>query len=159
MGYISRIRQPSSPGCLFCQRRRETADSKDHVLSRGRLAFSLLNRYPYNNGHLMVAPNRHVGRLSQLTAKEWEEILELANDAVARLDRVMAPDGYNLGINIGRTAGAGIPGHLHLHIIPRWAGDTNFMPTAAGVKVISQSLDAAYQLLKGTGKNRHKKTA
>ena len=131
----------------------------DRVLSRGRLAFSILNRYPYNNGHLMVAPYRHVGRLSKLTSAEWVEILELANDAAARLDRVMKPDGYNLGINIGRGAGAGIPGHLHLHVVPRWTGDTNFMPTVAATKVISQSLGAAYHLLKGAGQNRHKKKA
>lgn len=107
----------------------------------------------------MVAPYRHVGQLSRLTPQEWAEILELVNDAIARLDRVMKPDGYNVGINIGRTAGAGIPGHLHLHIVPRWTGDTNFMPTVAGIKVISQSLEAAHRLLKGAGKNRHKKTA
>ncbi len=158
-GYLSGIRRSSttSKRCLFCRHRRETADAKDHLLSRGRLAFSLLNRYPYNNGHLMVAPYRHVGQLARLTPQEWAEILELANDAIARLDRVMKPDGYNVGINIGRVAGAGIPGHLHLHVVPRWSGDTNFMPTLAGAKVISQSLDAAHRLLKGAGKNRHKK--
>ncbi len=155
--YLSRHRKPSSKKCIFCLRQHETDDSKDRVLIRGRLTFSLLNRYPYNNGHLMVAPYRHVGRLQQLTSQEWAEMLELSNDAIARLDRVMKPAGYNMGINLGRAAGAGIPGHLHLHIVPRWVGDTNFITTVAGIKVISQSLDAAYLLLKGAGKNRHKK--
>ena len=157
--YFSRHRKPvSSPKkCIFCLRQRKTDDSKDHLLSRGRLVFSLLNRYPYNNGHLMVAPYRHVGRLPQLRPQEWAEMLELANDAMARLDRVMKPAGYNVGINLGRAAGAGIPGHLYLHIVPRWVGDTNFITTVAGIKVISQSLDASHHLLKGAGKNRHKK--
>ena len=161
VGYISGLRRSSSKTtrCLFCRGRSETADSADHLLTRGRLAFSLLNRYPYNNGHLMVAPYRHVGQLSKLTPPEWTEMLELVNDAMSRLDQVMHPKGYNLGINIGRVAGAGIPGHLHLHIVPRWSGDTNFMPAVTGAKVISQSLEASYQLLKGAQKNRHAKKA
>ena len=111
----------------------------------------MLNRYPYNNGHLMVAPVRHVGRLEKLMPEEWLEMFELMNDAMARLKKIMSPDGYNIGINLERVAGAGIPGHLHLHVVPRWIGDTNFMPALAGTKVISQSLSSAYRLLRAAG--------
>ncbi len=121
------------------------------MVTRGDSGFSLLNRYPYNNGHLMVAPYKHVGRLSLLTNQEWAELLDLTNDAIRRLDKVFSPHGYNVGINLGKSAGAGIPGHLHLHIVPRWVGDTNFMPTVAGTKVISQSLEAAHHLLTKAG--------
>ena len=161
VGYISGIRRSSAKAkkCLFCRGRSEAADSADHLLSRGRLAFSLLNRYPYNNGHLMVAPYRHVGQLSKLRPQEWAEMLELTNDAIVRLKRVMKPGGFNLGINLGRVGGAGIPGHLHLHVVPRWVGDTNFFTTISEMKVISQSLDASCQLLKGARKNRHTKKA
>jgi ATP adenylyltransferase len=121
------------------------------VVTRGRLAYSILNRFPYNNGHLLIAPYRHVGRLELLTQQEWLELLELTRDAMARLKKVLAPDGYNLGINLGRTAGAGIPRHLHLHLVPRWNGDANFMPVVANTKVISQSLAAASDLLRQAG--------
>ena len=145
VGYISSIRKVKSKSCLFCRRQ------KEYILKSGRLSFSFLNRYPYNSGHLMIAPYRHVGRMEFLKREEWLEMLELINDSVARLENGMSPDGYNIGINVGRAAGAGIPGHLHLHIVPRWVGDTNFMPTLAGTKVISQSLASAYRLLKRAG--------
>ncbi len=148
VGYISKARSSSSAKCIFCRVKRPASDRADRVVARGRFCFSILNLYPYNNGHLMVAPYRHVGKLSRLNPAEWLEMLELTNDSVARLDRTMSPHGYNIGVNLGRVAGAGILGHLHLHVVPRWTGDTNFMPSIAGTKVISQSLDAAYRLLK-----------
>ena len=138
-------------GCIFCQRQRSRSNEKEHVITRGRLGYSILNRFPYNNGHLLIVPYRHVGRLELLTAEEWLELLELTRDAMSRLKKVLAPDGYNLGINLGRTAGAGILGHLHLHLVPRWNGDANFMPVVANTKVISQSLDAASGLLRHAG--------
>ena len=121
------------------------------MLIRGDKAFSLLNRYPYSNGHLMIAPYRHVDSLEAVHEEEWLDLLRLANDGMARLKRVMKPEGFNLGVNLGRVSGAGIPGHLHLHIVPRWSGDTNFMPVLAHTKVISQSLEAAYRLLRRAG--------
>ena len=145
--YFAVTRNPPLKGCLFCRLKRSKPDKENQILTKGPLGFSLLNRYPYNNGHLMVVPNRHVARLDQLSPEEWVELLRLGTDAVARLEKVMHPHGYNLGINIGRAAGAGIPGHLHLHIVPRWIGDTNFMPTIANTKVISQSLASSYRLL------------
>lgn len=147
-GYISGILNPSPKKCPFCGAREARSDSKRFILTRGRTAFSVLNLFPYNNGHLLIAPYRHVGRLDALRQEEWLELLHLAKDAMARLKRIMGPHGYNLGINLGKAAGAGIPGHLHLHLVPRWVGDTNFMPVIAESKVISQSLASAHSLLK-----------
>ena len=145
--YISSVRRSSSKKCIFCGKQNGKSAADDRILSQGRLGFSMLNRYPYNNGHLLIAPYRHVADLSSLSDDEWLEMLQLSRDAVARLQKVMKPNGYNLGINLGRAAGAGIPGHLHLHIVPRWNGDTNFMPVVADTKVVSQSLKAAHRLL------------
>ncbi|MBI3317728.1 MAG: HIT domain-containing protein [Candidatus Omnitrophica bacterium] len=147
VGYILSTRR-ASKGCLFCRLKRPGQDRKLHVLSRGKRAFSVLNRFPYNNGHLLVAPFRHVGRLDALEAEEWSELFSLACDAIARMQKALSPHGYNVGINLGRASGAGIPGHLHLHVVPRWMGDTNFMPVLAQTKVVSQSLDEAFRLLK-----------
>ena len=147
-------RPPSSKGCLFCQKGGSRKDPADQILVRGPSAFSMLNKFPYNNGHMLVAPYRHVAKVQKLTEQEWLDLWRLADDAMRRLDRAVSPHGYNLGINLGRAAGAGIPGHLHLHIVPRWNGDTNFMPTVAHTKVISQSLESAYKILKRAGGKR-----
>lgn len=145
----ARADKPDTPGgCLFCRTGRSRRDAQNHVLVRGRLSFSLLNRYPYNNGHLMIAPYRHVGRLDRLRPEEWAELGQMLQEMLRRAERVFSPDGFNVGLNLGRVAGAGVPGHLHLHAVPRWSGDTNFMPVLAGTKVISQSLDDAYRRLK-----------
>lgn len=128
-------------GCIFCAAKRSRDDRRRLVVARGRHAFALLNLYPYNNGHVMVSPYRHVGDLAKLTPAEWTDMLALAQALVRRLKKELRPHGFNLGVNLGRVAGAGIPGHLHLHIVPRWMGDTNFMPVLAGTKVISQSLE------------------
>ncbi|MCG3175962.1 MAG: AP-4-A phosphorylase [Candidatus Omnitrophica bacterium] len=110
------------------------------MLVRGRTAFSILNLYPYNNGHLMIAPYRHVARIQELTPAESAEIFRMAQESVTLLERTLKPEGFNLGFNLGRIAGAGYDGHAHLHVVPRWGGDTNFMPVVAGDKVISESL-------------------
>ena len=141
------ISQRPPPGCSLCRARRATNDRRHWVVDRGREAFVLLNRYPYTNGHLLIAPYRHVARLSALRKTERLEIWALADRFMRRLDRTVKPHGYNLGVNLGRSAGAGVPGHLHWHVVPRWQGDTNFMPIIAGTKVISDSLDAMYRLL------------
>ncbi len=109
--------------------------------------FALLNRYPYNNGHLLIAPNRHVGSLEAMTSAEWLGLWRLSRRLIQQLQRTIRPDAFNLGLNVGRDAGAGIRGHLHLHLVPRWRGDTNFLPVLTNTKVISQSLDELYQLL------------
>lgn len=156
VGYIVQARGRKTQACLFCRLRRQKPDSKNLVLTRGKLGFSLLNRFPYNNGHLMVAPYRHVGRVELLTAEEWVDLLEMTRDAIQRITRLLHPHGYNLGINQGRVAGAGILGHIHLHLVPRWEGDTNFMPVVNGTKVISQSLAACHRLLQKSPPNRAK---
>ena len=138
---------PSHRRCIFCVARRSRDDRTHWVIARGRHAFAMLNLYPYNNGHVMVAPVRHVGELDALTAAEWAQIGRLSQQLTRRLRTALHPHGFNIGMNVGRVAGAGFPGHLHLHLVPRWNGDTNFMPVTGGTKVISQSLHELYRLL------------
>jgi ATP adenylyltransferase len=128
-------------GCVFC-RAVEAADADGLVVHRGERAFVVLNKYPYASGHLMVAPNRHEGDFGELTADEALEIHRLASVAVGTLAQTMQPQGFNLGWNLGRIAGAGVLDHVHLHVVPRWAGDTNFMPVLSDVRVIPESLEA-----------------
>ena len=140
------LAQPVKRGCIFCTAIRSRDDRRHHVIARQRHVIALLNRYPYNNGHLMIAPRRHIGELLSVTPAEWGGMLSLGQRLIARLQRELHPHGFNVGLNLGRVAGAGIPGHLHLHVVPRWQGDTNFMPILAETKVISQSLEALYEL-------------
>jgi ATP adenylyltransferase len=128
-------------GCVFCDEAARTIDPADSLLiSAGDAAIVLLNKYPYSSGHLMAAPRRHVGELAGLTDDEVLEINRLAVAGIDALTRVYRPDGFNLGWNLGRVAGAGIADHVHLHVVPRWSGDTNFMPVLADVKVIPEHL-------------------
>ena len=126
-------------GCFFC-RAREGADDESLVVRRGERAFVVLNRYPYASGHLMVAPNRHESEFGDLDAEEAGEIHRLAAAGLGALSEAMRPQGFNLGWNLGRIAGAGVVDHVHLHVVPRWAGDTNFMPVLADVKVLPEAL-------------------
>jgi ATP adenylyltransferase len=126
-------------GCVFCLAL-EGDDEERLVVRRGRAAFVLLNRFPYSSGHVMVAPVRHVGDFSALSNEEALELHRLASEALEALAGLYAPDGYNLGWNLGRVAGAGVVDHVHLHVVPRWSGDTNFMPVLADVKVIPEHL-------------------
>jgi ATP adenylyltransferase len=126
-------------GCVFCQAGAGD-DEEKLVVRRGELAFVLLNRFPYSSGHLMVAPYRHVGEFGELTNDEALEIHQLAQNGIGALAQVYGPQGYNLGWNLGRIAGAGVIDHVHQHIVPRWAGDTNFMPVLADVKVLPEHL-------------------
>jgi ATP adenylyltransferase len=139
---------PSSRGCLFCTLKRSSDDEADLILHRGKLGFVVMNRYPYNNGHLMVAPNRHVADYEKLTAEEGLELQRLVQRALRALRLEMKPHGYNVGMNIGRVAGAGEAGHVHIHIVPRWLGDVNYMPAVAETKVISQHLSETWACLK-----------
>ncbi|MBD0318634.1 MAG: HIT domain-containing protein [Thermoleophilia bacterium] len=133
-------------GCVFCRAAGES-DEEGLVVSRGELTFCLLNRFPYASGHVMVAPFRHVGDLADLADEEALEIHRLASAALAALGAAMQPQGFNLGWNLGRVAGAGVVDHVHLHLVPRWAGDTNFMPVLADVKVVPESLEATREKL------------
>jgi ATP adenylyltransferase len=127
-------------GCLFCRAVESDDDEAALVAHRGRAAIVLLNKYPYASGHLMVAPGRHVGEFGELTDEEALELHRLASQGIGALSQVYEPQGYNLGWNLGRIAGAGVVDHVHLHVVPRWAGDTNFMPVLADVKVIPEHL-------------------
>jgi ATP adenylyltransferase len=150
--YISGARSNrKGNGCLFCGKAKSKLDAKNLLISRGRYAYSLLNLYPYNNGHSMVVPYRHVGEVGKLTGEEWLDLWRMASDLLRRMKKIFSPQGFNLGINLGRAAGAGIPKHLHLHIVPRWLGDVNFMSTVADTRVISHSLRSARSLLANAG--------
>ncbi len=133
--------------CFICQAVADSDSRSRLVVARGKVSLSILNRYPYNNGHLLVAPRRHVGDLEGLTPPEHLEMMETIARLTVVLREELKAEAFNVGLNLGRTAGAGLPGHLHWHIVPRWNGDTNFMPALAGVKVIPQSLDALWELL------------
>jgi ATP adenylyltransferase len=130
------------PGCIFCEPEEEL------VLARGPHAFVLLNRYPYTSGHLLAAPSRHVGTYGGLTEDEVLDVHRLATAAIAALEAEYHPHGHNLGWNLGRSAGAGVVDHVHLHVVPRWTGDTNFMPVLADVKVIPEALAATAERLR-----------
>jgi ATP adenylyltransferase len=132
------IFEPASPANKFL-----------FVVERGAHALVVLNRYPYNNGHLLIAPRRHVGELSDMTRKEHIECIEQLAKLTSIYRECLNADGFNIGLNLGRVAGAGLPGHLHWHLVPRWAGDNNFMPVLAGTRVIPQSLEALRELLVG----------
>ncbi len=135
-------------GCIFCGARKASAIKKRHIIDKTKHSYSMLNIYPYNNGHVMVAPYRHVKSLELLSGEELIDLMNLVNKTKVLLDRKLKPTGYNIGINICKIAGAGFAGHVHIHIVPRWTGDTNFMPLIAGSKVVSESLEAMSSLLR-----------
>lgn len=135
-------------GCFLCRYRDDTRDAENYVVDRSEHSLIVLNRFPYNNGHLLVAPREHKATLEELSEAELLDLQVQVRRMVQLLKLVMEPDGFNVGLNLGRVAGAGLPGHLHWHIVPRWNGDVNFMPVISDTKVIPQSLDALYQLLR-----------
>ena len=135
-------------GCVFCQKLEEQKDEDNLILLRGNTAFIIMNLYPYNNGHLMVVPNRHTSDFIDLTQEETTEIISLLKKSNTALTKAMNPQGFNIGLNLGRVAGAGIAEHIHWHIVPRWEADTNFMPVVNNTTVIPQALEEAYNLLK-----------
>jgi ATP adenylyltransferase len=140
--------KPDGPDCFLCRGLAASDDRGNLIALRNRLSCVVLNRFPYNNGHLLIAPLAHKGELGELTGEESAELQGTIVRMVAVLRKRMSPDGFNVGLNLGRAAGAGLPGHLHWHVVPRWAGDTNFMPVVSDVRVIVQSLDALYDLLR-----------
>jgi len=146
---IEYVRGPKAPGCVFCRALQGEAgsDRESLVLCRGERVFTLLNRYPYTAGHLMVVPRRHVAAMEDLTPAEAAELWAAAVRAKAALEAVFRPEGFNVGLNLGPAAGAGVKDHLHLHVVPRWVGDTNFMPVLGEVHVISQHLTEIYDSL------------
>jgi ATP adenylyltransferase len=145
MTYIE-MEKPS--GCILCSKPRENKDAANYILYRAKANFIILNSYPYNPGHLMVAPYRHVASPEELSREELLEHSELVTRSLTILREVFGCDGFNLGMNLGTVAGAGITDHMHSHIVPRWQGDTNFMPVIANTRVIPQALKDTYQKLK-----------
>lgn len=135
-------------GCVFCDHLAREDDDAAFILHRGRTAFVLLNAFPYNTGHVMVAPLRHRGDLTELSDDERSELIELTNRSVVVIRDVMGAEGFNTGMNLGAAGGAGIPGHLHMHIVPRWNGDTNFMPVVGDTKVLPEMLAETYAKLR-----------
>lgn len=140
--------QKKMKGCLFCKVAKSKNDKNNFVIQRGKFSFSMLNIYPYNNGHVMVAPYEHTRDLNKLSQDQILDLLNNLKQTQYVLDKILKPRGYNMGINIGREAGAGFPGHIHIHLVPRWEGDTNFMPVITQTKVLSQSLGELYKKIK-----------
>jgi ATP adenylyltransferase len=145
MDYIE-IEKPK--GCIFCDFPAENDDEKRLILHRGRASFVIMNLYPYNPGHVMIVPYRHTNVYESLTEDELAELYGLTAHAIRALKRVMSPEGFNVGMNLGKTAGAGVDGHLHQHIVPRWNGDNNFMPALADTRVVPEALRVTYRKLK-----------
>jgi ATP adenylyltransferase len=141
------IQSDRTSECVLCEKCASHEDAPNLVLYRGRKAYVILNRYPYNNGHLMVVPYEHVANLEDVDTETLTELMLLVNRALAALRETMAPDGFNVGINLGRAAGAGLDQHVHIHVVPRWRGDTNFMPVLDETRVIPQMLQETYALL------------
>lgn len=146
MQYI--LQSDKGGGCILCDKPTEKKDRENYILYRGRYNFIMLNAYPYAPGHLMISPYRHIGNVVDANAREAKEHVELIQLCVSLLTSVVKADNFNIGMNIGRVAGAGIEGHIHTHVVPRWNGDHNFMPVIADTRVLSDGLQAAYDKLK-----------
>jgi len=145
IGYIKKTKQS---GCIFCQAKKDKKDRNHFVLVRGKKSFSILNLYPYNNGHFLICPNRHIKDIEEL---DYQEVLDMFNILLTTkkiITKILKPQGFNIGINCGRISGAGIINHLHIHVVPRWSADTNFMPVVADTKIVSQSLKELFDEFK-----------
>jgi ATP adenylyltransferase len=149
MAYLKAPKEKSMSGCFICDKLRDRVekDRENFVLVRGQCAFMLLNLYPYSNGHLMIAPKIHCGELDALDAETLQEMMLLVSRAIRALRRVMNPQGFNVGANLGKAAGAGVDDHVHIHVVPRWIGDTNFMPVLSDTRMIPELLPQTYDNL------------
>ena len=145
---VEYIRSEKEKGCIFCDKPPENIDEKNYILFRGEKNFIILNLYPYNPGHMMVVPYRHMANLDDLTDEEMFEHNDLVRRCCRTLREAYKPEGFNIGMNLGRVAGAGVEDHIHTHVIPRWNGDTNFITVVSDIRVIPHALDAAYKELK-----------
>jgi ATP adenylyltransferase len=150
---IQYILSKKDTSCIFCLNNGAIDDEKHYIIYRTSLSYVILNTYPYSNGHIMVIPNKHVKSLSELTSEELSDLFQLVQLSERVLYNIYSPEGINVGINIGKAAGAGIDSHLHVHLLPRWSGDTNFMTTIGGTRVIPEELQATFSLLKEGYKN------
>jgi len=145
---IEYIQMKKSAGCILCDKPKQNNDAANYILYRGSKNFIMLNSYPYNPGHLMTAPYRHIANLEELTDEERNEHFEIVSRGIKVLKEVFNPSGFNIGINMGKVAGAGIDDHFHTHTVPRWQGDTNFMPVISDIRVIPEALAETYKKLK-----------
>lgn len=147
--YISKAdRKDTGDDCVFCEKLRENRDEENLILHRGQFNFVILNLYPYSSGHLMVVPNAHISTLDELPSEAAHELFDLTQTAVRHIRQVYKPQGLNVGMNLGECAGAGIAGHIHMHVLPRWPGDANFMTTIGETRVIPEDLADTYLKLK-----------
>ena len=142
------ITEPKEDGCIFCTKPKQDNDSINLILYRGKNNFIILNAYPYNPGHLMVVLYRHIANLEDISDEEAKEHFELIQKSITLLKKTIHPAGFNIGLNIGKVAGAGVEGHIHTHIVPRWQGDVNFMPVLGETRVVSEGLDTTYEKLR-----------
>lgn len=149
LAYVKDASKDNDEGCIFCTKPAEGDDPGNFIVHRGASCFVILNTFPYTNGHLMVAPYEHVGRLQDVPAETTAEMMLLVQRAIGLLEEAYGPQGYNVGVNQGRVAGAGFEGHIHMHVVPRWGGDTNYMPVLADTRVMPQSLEQSYEALRG----------
>lgn len=148
MSYIKNVDNHENEGCIFCTKPAETRDKENLILHRGKYTFVLMNLFPYNNGHLMVIPYQHTSDMLDLPPETATEMWDNLCHCKKALSAACHPDAFNIGMNIGRSAGAGIDQHVHMHIVPRWNGDTNFMPVIGKTKVISQGIDETWESLR-----------
>ena len=148
--YVKGAGKDSDDDCIFCVKSEADDDEANLIVHRGEHCFVILNKFPYTNGHLMIAPYDHLASIADLDPETLAEMMALSQHAVGVLDEKYEPHGYNVGFNQGRVAGAGVEHHIHMHVVPRWGGDTNFMPVLADTRVMPQTPDQTYELLKGT---------
>ncbi|HTY10264.1 MAG TPA: HIT domain-containing protein [Bacteroidota bacterium] len=141
-------KKPNDEGCLFCAAAKDKNDPRRLILLRRKYCFVMMNLYPYNSGHVMVVPYTHTSDFGRLSAEEHADVMTAAARLIEALNKTMKPQGFNFGANLGRVAGAGIDQHIHFHLVPRWNGDTNFMPTLADTKLVSESMQSTYKKLK-----------
>jgi ATP adenylyltransferase len=151
LAYIQAAREEADTGsdCIFCSKPALGDDEEGLIPHRGERCFVMLNAFPYTNGHVMVAPYEHTGDLAGLDRETSGELMSLTQRSLEAIERAYGPDGFNVGANLGRVAGAGFPGHLHVHVVPRWDGDTNFMPVVGDTRVMPQSLEETFAVLRG----------
>jgi ATP adenylyltransferase len=147
--YVKDASKDSGDECIFCAKPEQNDDEANLIVHRGERCFVILNLFPYTNGHLMVAPYEHVGSLPEVEPETVAEMMALAQQGIRVLGDVYGPQGFNVGCNQGRVAGAGVEHHIHMHVVPRWGGDTNFMPVLADTRVMPQSLEDSFAALKG----------
>ncbi len=149
LAYVKDASKDVAQECIFCAKPAEEDDEANLIVHRGERAFVILNLFPYTNGHLMVTPYEHLSSIADVPAQTIAEMMALAQRAITVLERTYAPHGFNVGFNQGRVAGAGVEHHIHMHVVPRWGGDTNFMPVLADTRVMPQSLEQSYEALRG----------